>query len=286
MISLAHASAVRRPSLVSHATGDMAEQLVSFLSPNSAAADRYRALRYSLESHRSESGLPLTAITSPSPGDGKTVTVLNLAGAFAQAPDARVLVVDADLRRPSVAAYLGLDVNRSPGLSRALRHGACALGDIVQRLDGLNLSVVPAGPPEPSPCELLNSPRLATLIREARRDFDCVLIDTPPALLPDCRLIERWVDGFLMVVTANKTPRRMLTEALGEIDPHKVFGLVFNADDRASARYYGYYEYGADIRRDAGRWGRWWLRRSRSALGRVYWASPHFLRTSPAWWSF
>jgi capsular exopolysaccharide synthesis family protein len=223
----------------------MAEQLVSFLSPNSAAADRYRALRYSLESHRSEAGLPVTAITSPSPGDGKTVTVLNLAGAFAQAPDARVLVVDADLRRPSVAAYLGLDANQSPGLSRALRHRTCALGDIVQRLDELNLSVVPAGPPEPSPCELLNSPRLAMLIREARRDFDCVLIDTPPALLPDCRLIERWVDGFLMVVTANKTPRRMLTEALSEIDPAKVFGLVFNADDRASARYYGYYEYGS-----------------------------------------
>jgi capsular exopolysaccharide synthesis family protein len=246
MTTLADASTLRRPLRASHAGGDMAEQLVSFLSPNSAAADRYRALRYSLEGHRSESGLPVTAITSPSPGDGKTVTVLNLAGAFAQAPDARVLVVDADLRRPSIAAYLGLDDNRSPGLSRALRHSACALGDIVQRLDALNLSVVPAGPPEPSPCELLNSPRLAMLIREARRDFDCVLIDTPPALLPDCRLIERWVDGFVMVVTANKTPRRMLSEALGEIDPAKVFGLVFNADDRAAARYYGYYAYGSD----------------------------------------
>jgi capsular exopolysaccharide synthesis family protein len=223
----------------------LAESLVSFLSPNSAAADRYRALRYSLEAHRSESGLPVTAITSPTPGDGKTVTVLNLAGAFAQAADARVLVVDADLRRPSVANYLGLDTDRRPGLSRALRTNGCALKDIVQQLDGFNLWVVPAGPPEPSPCELLNSSRLATLIREARRDFDCVLIDTPPALLPDCRLIERWVDGFLMLVTAHKTPRQMLTEALAEIDPAKMFGLVFNADDRAATRYYGYYEYGA-----------------------------------------
>jgi len=223
----------------------LAEPLVSFLSPNSAAADRYRSLRYALESHRSESGLPVTAITSPTAGDGKTVTVLNLAGAFAQAPDARVLVVDADLRRPSVANYLGLDTDRQPGLSRALRTNGCALSDIAQRLDGFNLWVVPAGPPEPSPCELLNSSRLAMLIREARRDFDCVLIDTPPALLPDCRLIERWVDGFLMLVTAHKTPRQLLTEALGEIDPAKMFGLVFNADDRASARYYGYYEQGA-----------------------------------------
>jgi capsular exopolysaccharide synthesis family protein len=246
MTILAHASPVRRPLPANHAAGDLAEQLVSFLSPNSAAADRYRALRYALETHRTESGLPVTAITSPSPGDGKTVTVLNLAGAFAQAPDARVLVVDADLRRPSVASYLGLETHRLPGLSRALRHNACALADVVQRLDGFNLWVVPAGPPEPSPCELLNSPRLATLIREARRDFDCVLIDTPPALLPDCRLIERWVDGFLMLVTAHKTPRRLLTEALGAIDPTKMFGLVFNADDRASARYYGYYNDGSD----------------------------------------
>jgi capsular exopolysaccharide synthesis family protein len=226
------------------AHGDVAEQLVSFLAPGSPAADRYRGLRYSLEARRSESGLPVIAVTSPSAGDGKTVTVLNLAGAFAQAQDARVLVIDADLRKPSVASYLGLDNERLPGLSRALRKAGGTLGDIVQRLEAFNLWVVPAGPPEPSPCELLSSSHLAMLIREARRDFDCVLIDTPPALLPDCRLIERWVDGFVMLVTAHKTPRKMLTEALNEIDPAKVFGLVFNGDDRAFARYYGYGQYG------------------------------------------
>jgi capsular exopolysaccharide synthesis family protein len=228
-----------------HPHDEVAEPLVSFLAPGSPAADRYRGLRYSLESLRSESGLPVIAVTSPGAGDGKTVTILNLAGAFAQAPDARVLVVDADLRKPSVAGYLGFDTNRMPGLGRALRSPGCGLGDIVQRVEAFNLWFVPAGPPEPSPCELLNSSRLAALIRDARRDFDCVLIDTPPALLPDCRLIERRVDGFLMVVTAHKTPRRMLTEALAEIDPAKMFGLVFNGDDRALTRYYGYYANGA-----------------------------------------
>jgi capsular exopolysaccharide synthesis family protein len=263
---LAHAQAPQPsrgspPSIGNHqARGDIAEQLVSFLAPGSPTADRYRGLRYSLEALRSESGLPVIAVTSPSAGDGKTVTVLNLAGAFAQAEGVRVLVVDADLRKPSVASYLGLDSDRSPGLSRALRNAGCALGDIVQRLDAYNLWVVPAGPPDPSPCELLNSSQLAMLIREARRDFDCVLIDTPPALLPDCRLIERWVDGFLMLVTAHKTPRKLLTEALSEIDPAKVFGLVFNGDDRAFARYYGYYQYGAAGTDQAARRGRWWRR--------------------------
>jgi capsular exopolysaccharide synthesis family protein len=248
-------------SIANHQSRGIAEQLVSFLAPGSPAADRYRGLRYSLESLRSEAGLPVVAVTSPGAGDGKTVTVLNLAGAFAQAQDVRVLVVDADLRKPSVASYLGIENDRSPGLSRALRNAGCSLADVVQRLEAFNLWVVPAGPPDPSPCELLNSSQLAMLIREARRDFDCVLIDTPPALLPDCRLIERWVDGFLMLVTAHKTPRTMLTEALNEIDPAKIFGLVFNGDDRAFAHYYDYYQYGAGGKTDsAARRRQWWRR--------------------------
>jgi capsular exopolysaccharide synthesis family protein len=225
-------------------SGPMADSLVSLFAPESAEADRYRALRYSVEALRTEAGMPVIAVTSPSSGDGKTVTVVNLAGAFAQAEDARVLVVDADLRKPSVAKYLGLD-HRLPGLSMALRSGEPRLDAIAHRVEPFNLWVVPAGIPDPAPCERLNSPALAELIREARRRFDCVLIDTPPALLPDCRLIERWVDGFLMIVTANKTPRRMLTEALKELDPAKVFGIVFNGDDRAATRYYGYYHSGA-----------------------------------------
>ena len=116
--------------------GGMAEQLVSFLAPDSPAADRYRALRYALESHRSESGRPVVAITSPTAGDGKTVTVLNLAGAFAQAEGARVLVVDADLRKPSVANYLGLDQRSiartepraAEGRLRARRHRPAGRG--------------------------------------------------------------------------------------------------------------------------------------------------------------
>jgi capsular exopolysaccharide synthesis family protein len=239
--------------------GEVAEQLVSLLSPGTPAADRYRSLRYTVESLRTETGLPVIPVTSPSSGDGKTVTVLNLAGAFAQAKDSRVLVIDGDLRKPSVASYLGLDA-RFRGLSTALRSGACELDDIVHHLEEFNLWVVPAGPPEPSPCELLNSPRLAAIIREARRNFDCIFIDTPPVLLPDCRLIERWVDGFLVLVTAHKTPRKLLTEALNELDPAKVFGLVFNGDDRAYARYYGYYQYGGTEAAEAASRDRWWRR--------------------------
>src|SRR6266851_3657727 len=94
---------------------EIAEQLVSLLAPDSFAADQYRGLRHSVERLRKESGLQVLALTSPTPGDGKTITTLNLAGALAQGQDSRVIVVDADLRRPSVAEYLGLDLEASAG---------------------------------------------------------------------------------------------------------------------------------------------------------------------------
>src|SRR5712664_2392045 len=97
--------------------GEIAEQLVSLLAPDSFAADQYRTLRYTVERLRKEGGLHVLAMSSPTPGDGKTITTLNLAGALAQNPDSRVLVVDADLRRPSVARYLGFDLEASAGLA-------------------------------------------------------------------------------------------------------------------------------------------------------------------------
>jgi capsular exopolysaccharide synthesis family protein len=237
--------APRAPAGQDTRSSGIAEQLVSLVAPGSVAADQYRTLRHSIETLRKDSGLHAIAVTSPTPGDGKTVTTLNLAGALAQAQDARVLVVDADLRKPSVAAYLSLDGLRSPGLSDALRDPRYDLHQIVRHLKGFNLWVVPAGPPELSPYELLSSSRLDALLREARRDFDCVLVDTPPSLqMPDCRLIERWVDGLIMVVAAHKTPRKLVAEALTQLDPAKMLGVVFNADDNPTSSYYGYYGYG------------------------------------------
>jgi len=223
----------------------VAEQLVSLVAPGSIAVDQYRGLRYSIERLRKESGLHAIAVTSPSPGDGKTVTTLNLAGTLAQAQDARILVIDADLRKPSVAAYLALDGLRSPGLSDALRDPRYELHQIVRHLKGFNLWVVPAGPPELAPYELLSSARLDALLREARRDFDFVLVDTPPALvMPDCNLIKRSLDGLVMVVAAHKTPRKLVAEALSQLDRAKMLGIVFNGDDQPTSSYYGYYGYG------------------------------------------
>jgi polysaccharide biosynthesis transport protein len=241
---------------------ELAEQLVSLVAPSSMEADQYRGLRQTVERMHRESGLQVLAVTSPGAGEGKTVTTLNLAGSLAQSARARVLVIDADLHRPSVGEYLGIDSPHSPGLAEAIIHGDGELNASIRRLESLNLSVVLAGEVKSGAYELLNSPRVETLLAEARRHFDYVLVDTPPVVpLPDCRLLSQWVDGFVIVVAAHKTPRKMLAEALNLVDTSKVIGTVFNGDDRPLSPYSNYYSYYGqrhNLSRPADRHPRWW----------------------------
>jgi capsular exopolysaccharide synthesis family protein len=224
---------------------NVAEQLVSLVAPSSIEADQYRALRHTIERLHRDSSLHVIAVTSPGAGEGKTVTTLNLAASLAQSPDTRVLVIDADLHRPSVGAYLGIDGASAPGLADVIRSGSPGFGDSIRQIPPFNLSVVLAGDVVSGAYELLNSPRMELLISEARNSFDYVLIDTPPVVpLPDSRLLTRWVDGFLIVVAAHKTPRKALAEALSLVDSAKTIGMVFNGDDRPLSPYSNYYGYG------------------------------------------
>ncbi len=219
-------------------------QLVSLVAPGSLEADQYRGLRHTVEQLRRDRGHQVIAVTSAGVGDGKSITTLNLAGALAQARDARVLVIDADLHRPSIASYLGMDVANMPGLTDAIERETCSLASIGLPIRRPNLTVVPSGICNGGAYELLNSTRLPALIAEARSTFDYILVDTPPLLpLPDCRVIARWVDGFLIVVTAHRTPRRALADALDLLPPSQVIGLVFNGDDRPLSPGAGYYSY-------------------------------------------
>jgi succinoglycan biosynthesis transport protein ExoP len=220
----------------------VAEQLVSLCAPDSFAADQYRTLRLTIERHHRSAQLQVLAVTSPGPADGKSVTTLNVAGVLAQSPDARVLVIDADLRRPSVAAYLGAGIRPTPGLAEAIQGSGSDLSESVQRLDRFNLSVLPAGTPHSAPYELLNSPRVEMLLTEARRHYDYVVIDTPPLLpFPDCGVLGRHTEWYLLTIAAHRTPRKLLTQALAVLDPAKVLGIVFNGDDRPRTGHYGYY---------------------------------------------
>jgi len=220
------------------------DELVSFVAPSSLEADQYRMLRHAVERLHEEAGHQVFGVTSAGAGDGKTVTTLNLAGSLAQSATTRVLVVCADLHRETATQYLGLTRQGSPGLAEALADSRYELRQVITHLETLNISIVPAGTAQTRPYELLASPRLEMLLDEARRQFDYVLVDTPPiAPLADCRLLGRWVDGFILVVAANKTPRKLLGEALNVLHSARVFGVVFNGDEQQLSPYYGYYSH-------------------------------------------
>ena len=227
--------------------------LVSLTAPASFAAEQYQGLRLTMERLARSRDVRVVAITSPAAGDGKTVTAINLAGALARGGDERVLLIDADLRRPSVARQLAFtDAYR--GLADALTEADTPLAEVLRPLPGFTLDVVPAGTPRMSVSQILRSPRLETFIREARQRYAYIVVDTPP-LLPvfDSALLAKLVDGVLLVVSANQTPRKLLGEALNLLEPSKVMGIVFNRDERPLFGYYNSYyrEYFPDVSRVA-----------------------------------
>jgi capsular exopolysaccharide synthesis family protein len=208
-------------------------------------AEQYRGLSHML-GQLAKAGRSVIAVSSPVAGDGKTTTSINLARTLAEAPESRILLVDADLRRGCLGEQLGVGRATSIGLAGAIANPGCRLDAVVRRRPALNLSVLPAGACPPLPYETLRSPRVGELLSEARQHYDYVLVDTPPVVpVADTRALSQWVDGFILVVMAHTTPSELLDEALSAMDPEKVVGIVFNGDDLPlSRRYRSYYSYG------------------------------------------
>jgi capsular exopolysaccharide synthesis family protein len=218
------------------------QHLVTLTSPGSFAAEQYQGLRLTIERLRRGRTLQVIAVTSPAAGEGKTLTAINLAGALARgADDARVLLIDADLRRPAIARQLAMDQS-SQGLTEVIENSATTLDSVTHTLKPYNLSILPAGLRNGAVHQILRSPRLEGLLAEARQRYDFVVLDTPP-LLPvfDSALLANAVDGVLVVVAANQTPRKLLGEALNMLDPSKVLGIVFNRDAKPLFGYYDAY---------------------------------------------
>jgi capsular exopolysaccharide synthesis family protein len=216
--------------------------LVTLSSPGSFAAEQYQGLRLTIERLRRTRTLQVIAVTSPAAGEGKTLTAINLAGALARgSDDARVLLIDADLRRPAVARQLAM-AEGGGGLADVVGNAASTIDSVTQKLEAYNLSVIPAGTRHGAVHHILRSPRLEQVLAQARQRYDFIVLDTPP-LLPvfDSALLANSVDGVLMVVAANQTPRKLLGEALNMLDPGKVLGIVFNRDARPMFGYYDAY---------------------------------------------
>jgi capsular exopolysaccharide synthesis family protein len=259
LASSPHARRPAPPPLPTEPPRGVDDHLVSLVTPAAFEAEQYRALRHIVEQRHKSGGLAVIGVSSPAVGDGKTTTAINLAGALAQAPEARVLLIEADLRRPSIGAMLGFGDVMGPGLVHAILDASLDLGHVVRSCPPFNLDVILAGQVPPSPYEILKSPRLGELLDAARQQYDYVILDTPPLVaLQDCRVIARWVDGLLVVVAAHRTPRRLVDEALSVVDPSKIIGLIFNGDDPLLSLDHSdhYAEYQRRSTKATGSWGR------------------------------
>lgn len=202
----------------------------------------YRRLRANLQYVDVDSRPRSIVVTSAIPNEGKSTTILNLAVSLADAGES-VILVDADLRRPSVAQYLGLE--GGAGLTSILI-GRADLDDVIQpwRADGID--VLASGPVPPNPGELLGSRAMAAVIAELTTMYDHVLIDTAP-LLPvvDAAVLARMVDGAVVVVGSGSTQREQVDEALASLAKvdARVLGLVLNRVKRRQGREHSYYDY-------------------------------------------
>ena len=200
--------------------------LVAGLAPKSLAAEQYRQLRTRLSHAEGANNLRTVLITSPQKGEGKSVTSANLALTMAQELQRRVIIVEADLRKPSLQHLFGLPPG--PGLSEYLA-GAAELKDVMRFLPDHNLTVIHAGTAPTNPAELLGSTAMRRLLDQLRTRYDRVLLDTPPVLpLADVAVLAPLVDGTLLVVRAGVTPKPAIENALRAFDSSRLLGVVLN----------------------------------------------------------
>lgn len=216
-------------------------KLASLEEPQSTAAEAYRSLRTSLQFLGVEEGLKTVLITSPAAGEGKTVTAANLAIAFAQA-DNQVILVSADLRRPTIERYFG--ISNEQGLTDWLVGGSQD-GQLPLARPGEmdNLLVLPSGKVPPNPAEILASSKLVPLLDELSARADIVIIDSPPALpVADASILSAHVSGTVLVIDAGNTKRSATIHAQEELMRvgGRFLGSVLNAYDPAAS--YSYYD--------------------------------------------
>ncbi|HEX8386517.1 MAG TPA: polysaccharide biosynthesis tyrosine autokinase, partial [Rubricoccaceae bacterium] len=223
-------------------------RLISLLNPMATASETYRALRTSVQFSRPDAVVQTILVTSANPGEGKSVTAANLALVLAQA-GRRVLLVDCDLRRPTVHKKFG--INREPGLSHVV-FGDIALDPALLAQPADDLWVLPSGTLVPNPSELLGSKRMRDLLEEMRGLFDVLVLDAPPVhAATDAVLLSTQADATVVVARASVTKDFDLESAIGALNGvgAQVIGVVLNGFDISKSYGYRYkyaYRYGSD----------------------------------------
>ena len=210
--------------------------LVAATRPSSVAAEQYRVLYHRLDRLRSQRALKVVTLTSAVSGEGKSLTVANLSIVAAAAdPRRKILLVDADLRRPRLGALL--DVEERPGLGEFLL-GEVTLPEVVRQVSGTSLRVIPAGAPRLDAGSLICGETMRLLLEQARTHWDEVYLDAPPVLpVADGAMLASLSDGAVLVVKAGATSRALVVQAIETLSGATLLGCVLNEVEAAEVPY-------------------------------------------------
>jgi len=215
-------------------------RLVCLTDSDSLADERFRYLGVRLQQIRKVRQLRTLLITSTIPEEGKSMVAANLACTLARKPNQKVLILDGDLRRPSITAAFGL--GNIPGMYELLQNKRDLMASIYQ-LNEAGVWILPAGNVGRNPLELLQSARLSALIDQLNSWFDWVILDSPPLLtLADTVVWARLADGVLLVTRKGTTEKRLLNKCLESLDKKKLIGALLNSSQNPN-RYEHYYHY-------------------------------------------
>jgi capsular exopolysaccharide synthesis family protein len=223
--------------------GQVDPHIVAYHHPHSHLTESFRRLKAMLGSIAGGTTLRSVTVTSAGKGEGKSTTALNLAVTMCQDFDKRVVIVDADLRRPRIHRLLGMTPRR--GLSDVL--GGEVLPEDVLITDSVpRLTILPGGHSSKSPAEMLASPRMRQLIEELKSRFDFIIFDTPPVLtVADAIVLGPMTDGVVLVIQAGRVRKRPIMRAVELLHNSKLLGFVLNRGDLVLSHYgYRYYDRG------------------------------------------
>ncbi len=237
--------------------GKISDNLITYHDPKSAAAEAFRSLRTNIGFAGIDKKLKMIVFTSPSPVDGKSTTASNFAVTMAQT-EKRVLLLDCDLRNPKLHKFFG--INNDVGLTHILTdmiiedQPLASMAKTVRNIN--NLYIITSGFIPPNPTEILASKKMETVLEQLTKEFDLVVIDTPPVgSLTDAAILGKIADGVILVLASGETNIEMAIHAKKALDnvEAKILGAVLTKLDKSSSGYYyykyynyNYYYYGED----------------------------------------
>jgi len=216
---------------------------IVLVEPDSVAAEQFRLIALKIRQQCEAGNLKVVMITSSAGTEGKSLTAINLAAALVSTVQGKVLLVDADMRRPRLNEYLGIAAPAGKGLHSLLLNPADNIDKYVQKAKG-DFYVLSGSIPSSNPVAVLSSPKMRPVFDRLRQEFAIIIIDAPPTLpVADSHILSGLSDKVVFVIRARQTPRELFQHALDSFDASNVLGAVLNDVDYQRTRYAYAYDY-------------------------------------------